>query len=1158
MRTDLTGDFETQMAAIGRAPRQLAVFHFPIAGDVYISDQAISLGGNTYSALVEDWGTLIDMAGGDPANQEAGEIRQLSMTIWNGGDTPFSDYFLKEDPENVLVDVYQWLEGLTDSDKALIDTFVVQDPINFDEVSRLLRLDFVSLAMRYDNPIGDLLTADNWPNAKVQDIGKGIDLIVGSPGEVNTLVAKTAPTATLYGSILSGTMTVTVNEDLDDLGFSTSGTIQIGEEKMRYSSRTSSAFTIVQRGWTTTAAEHLDRDEITEVISDYTFLAGKGPVSAVENVKVAGFPAPVGIYTAYPALNPARIVFSEKPYAVQYAKGSTFLEMQFDAVNAENTAWQPHLAYDAAAKASAAKINPSYPKLSLRQVTQMADRGEIVKAYLAVEHWESSAFLNDYAEVAISGIGVLGRLSRPNVADTIDIEAEADIDHGHAHAVGSEHTHAFADPVIGIQDPEHTHAATGLATVTNRYAYDSTVFGKLHGPYTPNQEGPSILAKVTGCPLSWDNLSITARVLGDSLRVVMFVYSGAGSYIGQATCVKGTHIYGFGDGSTPDGWVKVKFQTYGTGVMNASVYISEENFELEFITNGSIAPQATGVTPNIVVSGANEPIPSDKEIDDVDDLATDNVDVQFTVTDAATRSVVNLFDITDYVDFDWDWFTNKDVTVEYKGSNDAKDVYLLHAFFDVEYRKKEIVFSDDVTCEVTGLIDDGSGTYTGTPNAVITRPDHVRKYILCHRGGLPVSYIGSTSFAAAGTRYAALGYYFDGVLDANLTLRDIEKKLARQCRSRWFWNAGLAKIALREKLADLAIDRYLTADDLRLKSISYQRQRAKDIINTITLFYGRDWTSGSGGSADYKSSTADFNAESVESHGVCENRAGFLFDCVARSGMADDLLDFYLETHAYASTFYTLEGYLAQFDLEKEDCLAVTSAGFGKLRKARMVIRAADRIFGSGKLKSINRFRLIAECLRYILIEHSMADAVSAFDALAVSLGIDIDLHDLVHAVEELTQAFGWTASDTVTASEVLSIIAEFNPEFSESLTVAEVLSHKLDMTLSDDIVLLDTQEAWRTHGYGGGGYGEVGYGGYTIWRNRSPDELQAWDVLSFALTLHIGYRSGATYGYGLTPYGSGEYGDYPEKVKVSDQLHFSDGYGGPKFGGYGQAPYGR
>jgi hypothetical protein len=388
MRTDLTTAFTTAMQAAHREPRQLLVFYFSQAGTVRLSDQDLGPAdglAHSYTGLVEDWGELGDVSGDSPG-EETSETRQLTISLFNGGATPFSNYFLQEDPENVLVELWQWFAGLADDDRALVERFTVQDPIRFAEASALLELDLVSLNLRYDQPVGDLLLADDWPTAKTADIGKGIDLIFGSPGRVPTICARSAPAASLNGSILAGTLQVDAYEDLDLAGFSASGVLQIGDELLRYSSRTASRFAISQRGYNSTADEHLDREAIREVVSDHTYLVGRGPVGSIADVQVAGYPAPAGIYTVAPGQNPARIVFSQPPYGLGYAAGSTFLAMQFDATGSGNTAVQPYLAYDAADDATAARIDTGHRKLSLLQVTANPDRGQIVKCYLAVEH----------------------------------------------------------------------------------------------------------------------------------------------------------------------------------------------------------------------------------------------------------------------------------------------------------------------------------------------------------------------------------------------------------------------------------------------------------------------------------------------------------------------------------------------------------------------------------------------------------------------------------------------------------------------------------------------------------------------------------------------------------------------------------------------------
>lgn len=1148
MRTDLSPAFIAAKDAAARRPRQLLVFHFPETGVLRVSDQPLGAAdglADEYAGLVEEWGELLDMAGGDPMDYTAGEIRQASITLWNGGESPFSHRFLTENPENVSVDLYQWFAGLADSDKALIDTFVVQDPIVFDEVSHLLRLDLVSLSMRYDKPLGDLLTTDAWPNADPSALGKGIPLVLGTPGEVKTLYARTAPEATLNGSILATSTTIRVNESLDEKGFTASGRIQIGEELITYSSRTADTFTIKARGVTTTAAEHLDREKVVQKIVNHTFLVGAGPLSAINSVKAGGFAAPPEIYTVYPELDPARIVFTEKPYSFRFADAVTFLEMQFDLVNGDNTAHQAYLAYDAADQATAAMLSPLYPLLSLKQTTANKDAGEIVRVYLAVEHWESGGFLNDSVTVEVDGLGVVGTLSRPNPADTVDVVAEVDIDHGHTQSITGEHTHPFTDPGYIINDPTHGHAGSIASSTT--YNSVDPIPNSLVAPY--GSWGATEYFSFLGTPAEWSSgaLAITLSTGAANVKVqIGWGVAGSPGYndSGLPTFVPfydqimagGTYTVGFG-ATQPKPYDRynclvVALSAYGNAYGATAAVTSAA---LTMNTNLAVSPATTGTTSVLQVSGAS----ANQSAADtsVDDLAAANQPLQNVEADAATRTVVNLFDITEAVNFDWEWFTGREVRLTYQGTEDARQVYIAHCFFDIEFRRRERVFSDEVTCEPVGLIDDAAGTWTGSPLSVISRPDQVRKYLLCHLGGLPQSCIDAGGFAAAGSAYASLGYAFNGLLDASLTVREAEKRLAWQCRSRFFWNGGTAKIALRKKLADMVGCRELVPADCRIRSITAQRQRVADLVNSITLFYSRQWTSGESGPAGFTASVAGESNASISQHGTRENRDLFTFDLVTSPAMANDLLAFYLENLANPSTFYSFDAYLGQFDLEKEDCISLTST-FNKLRKANMVIRAADRAFGSGKLRRINYIRIVAESLRYILIEKALSDSARVIDRLRIELESwvlefpeDIDLSDdQVFALLVLGNV------ESLSIEESLEVVFQVNEALADSATPSDIL------TIWDFAALLELQTVdddltgLLIPGFGGGGFGETEYGGPYIDPISVSDEALFFEALAVAL---IASRT--------------------DTATASDEpIIFSAGFGGNSISdGYGVTPFG-
>jgi len=1050
------------MAAVARAPRLLAEFHFNDAGTVYVSDQALGAAdglSNEHSALVEDWGDLVG-AGGLTDN-DASEIRQMTVTLWNGGTTPFSDYFLSEEPENVEVDVYQWFTGLTDSDKALIDRFVIQDPISTDEASRLLVLDLVTLSMKYDDPIGSILKLNDWPDAKESDVGKYIPLVLGDPYKyIPTLCAKTAAKATLNGSILTDTTTVNVYEDLGDEGFASSGTIQIDMERMTYSSRTSSAFTITQRGADdTTAAEHLDQAGIAEHITDFTYLIGDHAISAVNGVKVGGMVAPSSIYTAYPALSPSRIVFSEKPYAKTFASGSTFLEMQFDAHDEdETTALQPYLAYDASALQSAAQMNETYSKLVLQQKTVNPDRGQIVKAYLAVEHWESgAAIVNDRVKVTITGLGDQGYLTRPGDTTSVSLTADVDIDHGHTHSISGEHTHVFTDPHYASDEDPHTHGGGTSTTV------------RKHASAQVNIRGNGEIKSVTipNCPTSWSGATLHFEHYS-GFPSLSFSYSGKGRW------VQGSYNTTVQINPTKVETITVSFTLEDGGWLGLITVVHD--IYIDFLTEGAIETAYTGVGIAKQTDGTQDP-ESDKASDDVTDLSTGNRSVSFTDTDISSRTVTNLFDITSLVNYSWSWFTDIEAVLEYEGTADNEDVYILHVFFDIEYRKEDRIFSDDVTVDVTGLIDDADGTYTGTASAAVKRPDHVRKYLLQGIAGLGSDRIDAPSFDAAGNRYNTLGYEFNGVLKGEYTVRQAEHRLARQCRSRWFWDAGEAFMKLKEMHADWTIDKTLTqtGSDLRLKGMAYQRKDVKDILNRVSIHYNRRWNKTDEGVGGFESVEIEQDNERIALHGIRENTGKFLFDMVISQTMAADLADFYVED-GKASQFYFIDAFLPFLDLQKEDHFQLTH-DFMSLSKAAMRIADVERVFGSGKLKRMNMLRIIAESW-YRLISVAKGDSVAIGDILNIEWLFADHFTTTVRATDLLN--YGFNPSDTVTVAEALAIVMTWVATETETVTASESLVAAMGVAASDSVTVeeahfdLDVGAGFGMEAFGEGYFGSL------------------------------------------------------------------------------------
>jgi hypothetical protein len=112
-----------------------------------------------------------------------------------------------------------------------------------------------------------------------------------------------------------------------------------------------------------------------------------------------------------------------------------------------------------------------------------------------------------------------------------------------------------------------------------------------------------------------------------------------------------------------------------------------------------------------------------------------------------------------------------------------------------------------ITFNCAGIKDDGSGTYTGTPYAVITKPTHVIKHFLCYFMGWEIVDIDDTSFSNIQDYLDSLAFphstYQCGITEIRNT-RDILLDLAYQCFCRLYYDGSLWKIAMPAE-SDLSV-----------------------------------------------------------------------------------------------------------------------------------------------------------------------------------------------------------------------------------------------------------------------------------------------------------------------------------------------------------------
>ena len=258
-------------------------------------------------------------------------------------------------------------------------------------------------------------------------------------------------------------------------------------------------------------------------------------------------------------------------------------------------------------------------------------------------------------------------------------------------------------------------------------------------------------------------------------------------------------------------------------------------------------------------------------------------------TDKSTMTVVDHFDITSQVNGDWSWFLNKEIRIKYNGSLDGRTAFIIHTAFEIEYARQRLAATDKISADVEGIVDDASGTLTGTSNALIERPDHVFKWSLMTVLGQDSSALDTGSFDSAGTSLAAAvpgGYRFGGVVQTKTSLFNLWRRWMKESRTRLFWDAiGKARLQFHPLNVSSSVSgqevKTISEQNILREGFKIQRTPAENLINHIDIKYSRDWKTNS---YDKLFTTSD--TDSISFFGRKEQPQRFEFDWVRDAAKA--------------------------------------------------------------------------------------------------------------------------------------------------------------------------------------------------------------------------------------------------------------------------------
>lgn len=256
----------------------------------------------------------------------------------------------------------------------------------------------------------------------------------------------------------------------------------------------------------------------------------------------------------------------------------------------------------------------------------------------------------------------------------------------------------------------------------------------------------------------------------------------------------------------------------------------------------------------------------------------------------------------------------------------------------------DTVIGGMVAADVQGFQDDGSGTYTGTPSALIERPDHVCKHILGERCGLTLAdVVDTTSYNAAGTFYGST-YKMAFALLARPNVRNLLARIAQQAKTFGIWEAGKHKLKHVPAGAE-STDATLDENRIDLGQIWPGFTPRKAIINTLSATYDRDW---SGHGDDLEADQAIVNAYDSTSggkYGSLQAAAPYSFPYIPETTQAQAVLDWFKAMFANPRLEVELAGgyYLSQ--LERGDVVEFDFTSGDELDKAllRLVTANSDQ-----------------------------------------------------------------------------------------------------------------------------------------------------------------------------------------------------------------------
>lgn len=763
-----------------------------------------------------------------------------------------------------------------------------------------------SMDYKLDKTLGSPVTLDDYPDCPDINVGARKPTIYGAITQFTPLLVDDNVVTKLASSVTVDATTIEVE---DASKFATSGSIKINEEVIAYAgtdtASTPNEFTGCTRAQSsTTAGSHVTGDEVHEY-ANLVFLVADHEVDAITNVKYINSegiltPADSSLYTVSlgddDAGTPATITFTETPTTYATGSGSIFKDIDCEAEGAGNTANNPLLCCGRDevwwTEYNYAEITRG-ESLSVKRSTGediLHPNSPIVKAYLVIEHYTAADL--DAIDLDVhyydGSQHLLGQLSATSNTPK-EIQEDASV-HRESKGFQSDHTHT-------ISNADHGHEINGEWFTPDVEDYYAGTLGQTY----------------KGC----DGSIGTAQVM-DTVQWIYADYRWV-RVQNSGTSIKYVRVnvtHGTGFGATETGGANVYFKidhasswnVLGLTAISASgggqttfqsskIDVSGGSWTLNDLTSANTILRLHCTSGSFNVWEAFLEIWYDSESTDV------GISEEETPLEASSYT---FFDITSVVDDDWDWFYDKLIIVDDDDEMATSDVvYVLRAFYMVEFLNTKAEFTKEIACDVTS-----SRAATGDGAEILSS-------IALNELSVPTANLNATSFVTAAAS-ASNGY--GGALVQFESGRDVLRRLGEQFRISTHYEDGKLKALFKPDVADIASpSRAISHDDILAGTLTVSRVTLPEIFNLIRVGYGPDYINGGlKGMAD--------PAESATSQtrygktGEYEVQGDFIQTEAQADALAEQLLDYL----AWSGNIFEMELHRNFIGIQRGDIVAIT------------------------------------------------------------------------------------------------------------------------------------------------------------------------------------------------------------------------------------------